>query len=182
MSVITCGDQCQHRCLATQDPHLPHHWWYTSSGGGHQLDSYDPVSDRMERDVKRHNCPGIEGELDTSGMDPLTAELERQAYDAEWTRIRNLSQPAFGSPVRAGTYVTCDSHVSGAGNPVTHEKSKTCRNWKVVKQIPPGKYNAQISSKPGEPLEFTVDLPDNHTDEDMFEAMHEAARKAGLIP
>lgn len=140
------GGECMHKCLANHEPHLPHAWWYASSGGGHQLHSYDPVSGSMERNVTQHQCPGIEGTLNTDGMDPLTAEMERQAFDEEWVKIRRLSSPAFGPP-----------------------------------KIPPGKYNAQISSKPGEPLEFTVDLPDNHTPDDMFEAMNEAARKAGLL-
>lgn len=46
---------------------------------------------------------------------------------------------------------------------------------------PAFKFNPQIKDTgPGGPLEVTVDLPDNPTDQEMFEAMEEAAREAGL--
>lgn len=42
------------------------------------------------------------------------------------------------------------------------------------------KYNPRISSEIGEPLEVEVDLPDNATPDMMFDAIHEAAKLAGL--
>lgn len=38
-------------------------------------------------------------------------------------------------------------------------------------------YNPRISSKPGEPLEIEVDLPDNASSKQVFEAMEEAVEK-----
>jgi len=36
-------------------PHEGHTWWYTSSGGGHQLSSPDPD----EKNLRQWWCPGI---------------------------------------------------------------------------------------------------------------------------
>lgn len=55
--------------LGKHEDHLPHIWWYTSYGGGHQLDhNWVPSGQVNERDntahddtegwVKRWLCPG----------------------------------------------------------------------------------------------------------------------------
>ena len=43
------------QCLLKGE-HEAHLWWYTSCGGGHMLDRYDPT----EKPLKAHVCPGIE--------------------------------------------------------------------------------------------------------------------------
>lgn len=58
-------------------------------------------------------------------------------------------------------------------------------SWEDLRRGPimsetPFKYNPRLASGPGEPLEVTVDLPDNATDEQHFEAMEEAARLMGF--
>jgi hypothetical protein len=40
--------------LGKHEAHPAHDWWYTSSGGGHQLDDYDPT----EKNCVRYRCPG----------------------------------------------------------------------------------------------------------------------------
>jgi hypothetical protein len=45
------------QCLLT-NPHNPHDWWYTSSGGGHML-AESSVGDPLERNQKQHHCQGI---------------------------------------------------------------------------------------------------------------------------
>jgi hypothetical protein len=43
--------------LGKHEFHETHFFWYTSSGGGHYLDT-DPGPDTLERDVRRWTCPG----------------------------------------------------------------------------------------------------------------------------
>lgn len=40
--------------LGKREAHPKHDWWYTSSGGGHQMNFYDPT----EKNVKKWHCPG----------------------------------------------------------------------------------------------------------------------------
>ena len=44
--------------MGKHEAHDAHEWWYTSWGGGHQMNSYDPVSDKNEKNVKQWSCPG----------------------------------------------------------------------------------------------------------------------------
>lgn len=48
--------------LGKHQRHDPHDWWYTSSGGGHQLyDGFVPDHsdwDTIEKNVKQWHCPG----------------------------------------------------------------------------------------------------------------------------
>lgn len=50
--------------LGKHEAHPPHDWWYTSSGGGHQLyDGFVPSDpkggyDSVEGNVKQWHCPG----------------------------------------------------------------------------------------------------------------------------
>lgn len=49
----------EHQCIVGErdgHPHEAHEWWYTSSGGGHQMVRDDPT----ERSTKQWRCPGIE--------------------------------------------------------------------------------------------------------------------------
>jgi len=46
-----------HVCLLT-NPHEEHDWVYTSSGGGHMMDTWDDSG--LERNQKWWHCPGIE--------------------------------------------------------------------------------------------------------------------------
>lgn len=52
----------EHPCLVNS-PHGPHNWWYTSYGGGHQMNAdFDPVTDPIaaacEKNLKQWHCPG----------------------------------------------------------------------------------------------------------------------------
>ncbi len=58
-----------HDCLVMGKPHGPHNWWYTSSGGGHQLgESFVPdhgTWDSVERNVKQWHCEGTKENIVT---------------------------------------------------------------------------------------------------------------------
>lgn len=67
-----------HVCLL-KHPHGSHDWVYTSSGGGHMMDSWDDSG--VERNQKWWHCPGIAG-VDEPADDirPLTINEVRAAY------------------------------------------------------------------------------------------------------
>lgn len=47
------------QCLLT-NPHEPHDWWYTSSGGGHMLSHITEEDLRVEKGLKKHHCDGVD--------------------------------------------------------------------------------------------------------------------------
>jgi hypothetical protein len=55
--VMTMEDDGRLPAPGKHRAHPAHYWWYTSTGGGHQLD-YDPKDDQFLRNVKRWYCPG----------------------------------------------------------------------------------------------------------------------------
>jgi hypothetical protein len=58
----------EHVCLLT-NPHEEHDWVYTSSGGGHMMDTWDDSG--LERNQKWWHCPGVvEAEIVIEVEDP----------------------------------------------------------------------------------------------------------------
>ncbi len=63
---------------------------------------------------------------------------------------------------------------------IEEESRKADEEWRQRQEDEAFKYNPRVSSRPGQPLEVEVDLPDNHTPDQMFESMIEAAKLLGF--